>query len=510
MMRHLRPFFILILAALVVALLIDRFPGRGEAKSGLSAFDAATRPATRSLALLAVQDNGRLKTLESFAREKLAKIYGRERYGGLEPVLTVLSWAFCRTRWETVPIIKLPRAIDWKRTGRKAGALASHISPQQACRFAEMSAREAKGRAAQRGLSRLRLRLSLFENLPETIRLVPCRVGAQWHSLDEAADLGMTMIAQAARELEASLQTSDAKRYSDAARRLSEELVSRFEGRYPPVWLRHLEWFYARVQPFWLVSVAYLVLAILYAIRMVLKRAEILRLGRLLLWAVIALHLAALVARSLIANRIMATNSYEYILVMTLVTAIGSAWLQRRRAEPVYGLVGTILSGVALGATVLSPLSRSISPLVPALQSNWLRYHVGTAAAAYGLLYLSFGLSLAYLFTIKSGRNPALARSLLDANYQLIAAGFVLLGVGIITGAVWADEAWGRYWGWDPKESWSLVTLLIYGIFLHLRFVVVGRRRGILLSSVSIVGFLAVLFTFIGVNYVLSGLHSYS
>jgi len=320
----------------------------------------------------------------------------------------------------------------------------------------------------------------------------------------------MTMIAQAARELEASLQTSDAKRYRDAARRLSEELVSRFEGRYPPVWLRYLEWFYARVQPFWLVSVAYLVLAILYAIGMVLKRAEILRLGRLLLWAVIALHLAALVARSLIANRIMATNSYEYILVMTLVTAIGSAWLQRRRAEPVYGLVGTILSGVALAATVLSPLSRSISPLVPALQSNWLRYHVGTAAAAYGLLYLSFGLSLAYLFTIKSGRDSALARSLLDANYQLIAAGFVLLGVGIITGAVWADEAWGRYWGWDPKESWSLVTLLIYGIFLHLRFVVVGRRRGILLSSVSIVGFLAVLFTFIGVNYVLSGLHSYS
>ena len=89
----------------------------------------------------------------------------------------------------------------------------------------------------------------------------------------------------------------------------------------------------------------------------------------------------------------------------------------------------------------------------------------------------------------------------------MISIGFVLLTLGIITGAAWADRAWGRYWGWDPKETWSLITWFIYGAFLHARLL--RGWKGAKMSLVSIIGFIAVIFTYLGVNYVLSGLHSY-
>jgi len=94
-----------------------------------------------------------------------------------------------------------------------------------------------------------------------------------------------------------------------------------------------------------------------------------------------------------------------------------------------------------------------------------------------------------------------------EVTYKMISVGFVLLTLGIITGAAWADSAWGRYWGWDPKETWSLITWLIYGAFLHTRLV--RGWKGFRMSLVSVIGFISMLFTYLGVNYILRGLHSY-
>jgi cytochrome c-type biogenesis protein CcsB len=164
-------------------------------------------------------------------------------------------------------------------------------------------------------------------------------------------------------------------------------------------------------------------------------------------------------------------------------------------------------------------LNSGIEPLVPALQSNWLLYHVITCFLGYAAFAVACGVSIMYLMkskyevgngNAKSGGIMSLFPStkiLDDLNYKAIMLGFPLLTLGIITGAAWADYAWGSYWSWDPKETWSLIVWFIYAAFLHARITRgwVGRRAAIL----SIIGFAATIFCYLGVNLLLSGLHSY-
>lgn len=169
-----------------------------------------------------------------------------------------------------------------------------------------------------------------------------------------------------------------------------------------------------------------------------------------------------------------------------------------------------------LCAWLLPEKYKVMEPLVPALQSNWLWIHVITCFMGYAGFALAFGLSIMYLLKIWAVRREEkvsfLSRlpevELLDTlSYKCIAVGFPFLALGIITGAIWANYAWGTYWSWDPKETWSLITWLIYAVYLHAR-VTVGWR-GKRAAYISIAGFATVLFTYFGVSFLLSGLHVY-
>jgi cytochrome c-type biogenesis protein CcsB len=159
-----------------------------------------------------------------------------------------------------------------------------------------------------------------------------------------------------------------------------------------------------------------------------------------------------------------------------------------------------------------------IRPLIPALQSDWLIIHVVTSFLGYAAFSSAFGVSILYLILEKKGdlsskinaenRLISLKELLDEVNYKSIAIGFTFLSLGIITGAAWANEAWGSYWSWDPKETWSLITWFIYASFLHARIVRGWRGRRTALLSIG--GFGAVIFTYLGVNFILSGLHSYA
>jgi len=164
-------------------------------------------------------------------------------------------------------------------------------------------------------------------------------------------------------------------------------------------------------------------------------------------------------------------------------------------------------------------LNSGIEPLVPALQSNWLVYHVITCFLGYAAFAVACGISIMYLIREKmeEGAGNAQAGGVLsmfpsirildDLNYKAIMIGFPLLTLGIVTGAAWANYAWGTYWSWDPKETWSLIVWFVYAAFLHARITRgwVGRRAAIL----SVIGFAATIFCYLGVNLFLSGLHSY-
>ena len=174
--------------------------------------------------------------------------------------------------------------------------------------------------------------------------------------------------------------------------------------------------------------------------------------------------------------------------------------------------------GMAYGSYA-TEFSREITPLIPALQSNWLIAHVIACFIGYAAFAVACGLGIMYLMKARSqekvgGRAtgglleslPAL-RQIDDLTHKTILFGFLWLSAGIITGAIWANSAWGTYWSWDPKETWSIITWFIYGATLHARFTKGwGGKR---IAWLAIIGLLSVIFTYYGVNFLLSGLHSY-
>jgi cytochrome c-type biogenesis protein CcsB len=208
------------------------------------------------------------------------------------------------------------------------------------------------------------------------------------------------------------------------------------------------------------------------------------------------------------------TNLYEslsFFAWMIMGLLLLAAWRYNVK------VLGVFLCPVALLLMVFSlALPKEIVPLAPALKSFWHPFHVTFAFLGDACFALAFCCGIMYLIQehqIKSKRLGTLVRRLPslqvldDLSYRALAWGFPLLTLGIITGAVWAEYAWGRYWGWDPKETWSLITWLLYAALLHQRLTAGwrGRRAAIM----AIVGFLAVLFTFLGVSFLLPGLHAY-
>jgi len=186
-----------------------------------------------------------------------------------------------------------------------------------------------------------------------------------------------------------------------------------------------------------------------------------------------------------------------------------------------YRIIGAFVVPFALFGMAWAQLGMNtgIEPLVPALQSNWLLYHVITCFLGYAAFAVACGISIMYLLKANheeaNGADPAgglmslfpPTRILDDLNYRAIMIGFPLLTLGIITGAAWANYAWGTYWSWDPKETWSLIVWFVYAAFLHARFTRgwVGKRA----AWLSVIGFAATIFCYLGVNLFLSGLHSY-
>ncbi len=151
----------------------------------------------------------------------------------------------------------------------------------------------------------------------------------------------------------------------------------------------------------------------------------------------------------------------------------------------------------------------SIKPLMPALQSPWMSVHVITYFIGYGAFSLACMLGIMYLmFGQRMGKAGKLAAAIEELSYRLVALGFPFLTVGMTTGSMWANSAWGTYWNWDPKETCSLITWLVYIIYLHLRLLKGWRGRKA--AWLLVIGFLVTLFTFVGVNFILPGLHSYA
>jgi cytochrome c-type biogenesis protein CcsB len=238
-----------------------------------------------------------------------------------------------------------------------------------------------------------------------------------------------------------------------------------------------------------------------------------------LTWLALGLLLAAIVLRGVWAERAPWGNMYEYSLASAAaITGVFLAVSVRRDVRWL-GLLVTMASLITLGVAVL--LLYNDSPqLVPALKSYWLVIHVSAAIISGGAFTVGAAATVLYLVADRAERNPDarvagwVAARIPDSAaldglaYRVNAFVFPLWTFAVIAGAIWAEDAWGRYWGWDPKETWALITWLVYAGYLHAR--ATAGWRGRRAAVVALVGFACFLINFFGVNLLASGLHSYS
>lgn len=271
----------------------------------------------------------------------------------------------------------------------------------------------------------------------------------------------------------------------------------------------------ADIALFFITFILYTLSTTLYFSNIFLKNKQLSKYATLSLVSGFIFHTLALFIRAILSLHIPMVTLFESMLFFLWTVVLTYIYIEKRYGFKVLGVFVTPL--VFIGFAYAAILPKEITPLIPALQSNWLEIHATVSFLSYGFFVIATVASFVYLVQesiLKSKKQikisnllPSL-QALDNLCYALVIFGFPLLTLGIITGALWAEKAWGSYWSWDPKETWSLITWLIYAAYLHSRFT--ARWKGRKSAYLLIIGFIAILITYLGVNLLSSGLHRYT
>ena len=501
----------------------------------------------KQFGLLAIQDGGRRKPIDTFARETLIKVTGRSTYTSGAKTWqandVILSMLLDTHDWKTEPMILV--SLGELREKLALPGEERRFSFARLAAMPELNALAGEAHAlrkAEKPLSRLQSevmsvteRLTLFSHVLDgsAFLIVPAPekttdpwivppAFAQFYNETQFAPVQTPLHTMANAYVK-----GDGFAFSRAANQLRDGLRGLSPKIYPEEKQLRLEYFYNHWDGFyraaWSYGIALLLLAIAHlrassaaaSLREAPKaqgRSYLTIAGVIIAIAGLLFHASGIVMRCLIAGRPPVTNMYESIIwVSFAVSFFGMIFFARYRA-PVYLLAALPVSLVGLLLVHQMPIAMpsSIDPLVPVLRDNfWLTIHVLTITLSYAAFALAMGFGHILLF--RYARNPVAAHADQPMHfwlYRVLQLGVILLAAGTILGGVWANYSWGRFWGWDPKETWALIALLCYILTLHGRLAGWWTQFGLVVASV--VCFLAVLMAWYGVNFVLGkGLHSY-
>jgi cytochrome c-type biogenesis protein CcsB len=484
--------------------------------------------------LLAIQEGGRRKPVDTFAKETLIRITGRSAYKDKtgrtwQPNDFVLSALIETHDWKDEPMVlissgQLVEQLGLDKTQRRFSfaQLSGSTELQRVATEAQALKRAEKSltRVQQEALS-VSERLTLLAHVMDgsALLIIPAPVKETDPWVDPSAWSKYYSEAQLA-PIQVQLQIAaksyaqgDGFNFSRAANQLRENLRALSPSIYPRDQQLRLEYFYNHFEAFYRAIWCYgIALVILITAHLRQRGRALQNLGVAVAILGLAFQAAGIVMRCTIAGRPPVTNMYESIIwVSFAVSFFGMIFFARYRA-PLYLLAALPVTLIALLLVHQMPIAMpsSIDPLVPVLRDNfWLTIHVLTITLSYAAFALAMGFG--HILLWRYARNPTAARA--DAPmhfwlYRVLQLGVLLLAAGTILGGVWANYSWGRFWGWDPKETWALIALLCYILALHGRLAGWWTQFG--LAVASVVCFLAVLMAWYGVNFVLGkGLHSY-
>lgn len=224
------------------------------------------------------------------------------------------------------------------------------------------------------------------------------------------------------------------------------------------------------------------------------------------IFAIFLLHSSGIILRWYVSSQPPWSNTYETMLYIAWCIALGGLLFMKKSS--IVLALSSVMAAVTLLISSLNWLDPVITPLMPVLNSPWLILHVTVITASYGFFAICAVIGLYSLIVSFKRDSDKIIKELASINEFFMYIGLILVTVGTFLGAIWANLSWGRYWGWDAKESWALITIFVYAIVTHTRLVP-KLKNDIIFSGLSIFATLSVLMTYFGVNYYLSGLHSY-
>ncbi len=492
---------------------------------------------------LIVQDfQGRMKPLDTLALEMVIKITKRPHFEGWEPLDLYLSWVAKPQYWFDYPLL----AVRFPELKRLLGvsAATTHVSAasllDEQNQYRLSGAVEEALRTPDKSRSKLQRKLLSFDerfNLffmtlqGRTLRLYPIPGDEKNTWLD-------------IRGVAENLSDAQSQRFQDSFRTMlagvrdqsEEQLLAGIRATadiqrefgsavLPTATALRAELLLNKISPFSRIIVPYLVgcLVLMIAFGWSLARRggeafplwhPIYLFGNLLFWGALATHLTGFVLRWIASSRAPLSNGYESLVFISLMVAIAGVIFELKDRRGAAAGLASLLAGVVLGVSMMSAFDPAIGPLVPVLASYWLNIHVTVITSSYGFLGLGalLGGLILVLHFFKGPEHVTVRNTVVMMDrllFNVLVTGLALLSVGTLLGGVWANESWGRYWGWDPKETWSLVTILVYAAVLHFRWIPALNRSWVLAAG-AFTSIASVIMTYFGVNYFLVGLHSYA
>lgn len=479
---------------------------------------------------LPIQDAGRIKPFDTFARETLRVVYGKDTYEKRSATEVIFTWLLVPEHWINTPFIELRHSglkEALKITGEERyyspqALLTNERVPLVFQELQNLRERQEKLNPYFQAVQRLENQLGYFQAIRtgQALRFVPDPAGDKWKAvseLDGEMKDAFMLLAKGFVESVAASEGNKNAEPSEAFKTAVQDFIAKARAQAPAkyandskiFWEEHLNHFH----PFKWAWIAYLLGLLLYGFSSGGKWRWANTAFWTFLLAGFALHAYGMFLRIYLAGRPPVSNMYETVVWVPWGCMLFGLILHRFQKNK---LILNCASAVAIFCLILTDLAPtvldpSIHPLEPVLRSSfWLTTHVLIITISYAAFFLAFAIGDVLLFYYLKNEQKY-ARQIqtgTQAVYRALQIGIVLLAFGIILGGIWADYSWGRFWGWDPKETWALIALLGYVALLHGRLV--GWVKNFELAAGAIVSFALVIMAWYGVNFVLgAGLHSY-